>query len=222
MRILAPFHRTTPRAAGAGKRTAAPRRRAAAALFALLAASCGTAAAQPPASTPQPVHTDADVRFIQGMIPHHQQALEMAALVPGRTAREDLRRMAERITVSQRDEIATMERWLRARGQPLPAADAHHGHGAGGHAAMPGMATPEEMAALAASTGAEFDRRFLELMIRHHEGALAMVAELFASPGAAQGSQIFGIASEVDADQRMEIDRMRMLLDGPPPRTSPR
>jgi uncharacterized protein (DUF305 family) len=208
MRILTPFHRTTPR------------RRAAAALFALLAASCGTAAAQPPATTPQPVHTDADVRFIQGMIPHHQQALEMAALVPARTAREDLRRMAERITVSQQDEIATMERWLRARGESLPSADAHHGHGAG-HAGMPGMATPEEMAALAASTGAEFDRRFLELMIRHHEGALVMVAELFASPGAGQGSQIFGIASEVDADQRMEIDRMRMLLDGPS-RTSPR
>jgi uncharacterized protein (DUF305 family) len=211
MRILTPFHGTRPR------------RRAAAALFAVLAAaSCAPVAAQPsPAGTPQPVHTDADVRFIQGMIPHHQQALEMAALVPERTAREDLRRMAERITVSQQDEIATMERWLRARGQSLPAADAHHGHGAGGHAGMPGMATPEEMAALAASRGAEFDRRFLELMIRHHEGALVMVAELFASPGAGQGSQIFGIASEVDADQRMEIDRMRMLLDGPS-RTPPR
>lgn len=216
MRTLRPFHRTTSRRGRAGRRIAA-------ALVAVLAAACAPAAAQqPPAVTAQPVHSDADVRFIQGMIPHHQQALEMAALVPARTAREDLRRMAERITVSQQDEIATMERWLRARGQSPPAADAHHGHGAGGHAHMPGMATPEEMAALAASRGAEFDRRFLELMIRHHEGALVMVAELFASPGAGQASEIFGIASEVDADQRMEIDRMRMLLDGPPSRTSPR
>lgn len=230
MRTLSPIHRTTPRPAGAGKRTRATPRWPAAALFAVLAgASCAPAAAQQPAASPaQPATADADVRFIQGMIPHHRQALEMAALVPDRTSREDLRRMAERITVSQQDEIATMEQWLRTHGQAPPAAggheghEGHEGHGAGGHAAMPGMATPEEMAALAASRGAEFDRRFLELMIRHHEGALVMVAELFASPGAAQASQIFGIASEVDADQRMEIARMRMLLDGPPSRTSPR
>jgi uncharacterized protein (DUF305 family) len=202
----------------------APRWRPAAALLAVLAAgSCGTAVAQqPPASTPQPAHAAGDVRFIRMMIPHHQQALEMAALVSARTQRGDLRLMAERITVSQQDEIALMERWLRARGEAVPSADAHHGHGAAEHAQMPGMATPEEMAALAALRGAEFDRRFLELMIRHHEGALAMVGELFATPGAGQGSEIYGIASDLDADQRMEIERMRRLLQGPVSRTSPR
>jgi uncharacterized protein (DUF305 family) len=79
------------------------------------------------------------------------------------------------------------------------------------------MATPEEMARLAAAQGAEFDRMFLEMMIRHHEGALVMVAELFAA-GGAQESQMYQIASDVDADQRMEIDRMRAMLDGPRPR----
>lgn len=187
-------------------------------LAVVAAAGCAPVAAQLPApGTVQPAAPDADVRFIQMMIPHHQQALEMAALVPERTGRDDLRLMAERITVSQQDEIATMRRWLQAHGHA--AADAHAGHG-GGHAHMPGMATPEEMAALAALRGPAFDRRFLELMIRHHEGALAMVGELFASAGGGQSSEIYQIASDVDADQRMEIDRMRMLMDGP--RTSPR
>jgi uncharacterized protein (DUF305 family) len=224
MATLISSRRTT---IGTRRGNTAPRGRGAALLLAVLAAaSCAPAAAQQAAtSTVQPAQADADARFIQMMIPHHQQALEMAALVPERTQRDDLRLMAERITVSQQDEIATMERWLQARGQAAPAADAHAGHGAGGHAAaghahMPGMATPEEMARLAALRGPEFDRRFLELMIRHHEGALAMVAELFASPAGGQSSEIYQIASDVDADQRMEIDRMRMLMDGP--RTSPR
>lgn len=189
-------------------------------LAVLAAAACAPAVAQQPApAAAQPAVADADVRFIQMMIPHHQQALEMAALVPGRTERDDLRLMAERITVSQQDEIATMQRWLQAHAH-ADSADAHAGHGGGGHAHMPGMATPEEMAALAALRGPAFDRRFLELMIRHHEGALAMVGELFASAGGGQSSEIYQIASDVDADQRMEIDRMRMLMDGP--RTSPR
>lgn len=187
----------------------------AAGVLAALALCTGTAAGQGAAPSR---HTPADARFMREMIGHHQQALEMAALVPGRTARNDLRLLAERITVSQQDEIAMMQRWLRARGEAVPQADghgAHHAHHAGtDSAAMPGMATPEEMARLAAASGAEFDRLFLELMIRHHQGALAMVAQLFATPGAAQESQIFSVASEVDADQRMEIDRMRSLLDG--------
>jgi uncharacterized protein (DUF305 family) len=191
-------------------------------VLAALVLSAGTAAGQ--GATPG--HTPADVRFMREMIGHHAQALEMAALVPERAARPDLRLLAERITVSQQDEIAMMQAWLRAHGEAVPA-DAHaghHAHHAAGadSAAMPGMATPEEMARLAAARGAEFDRLFLELMIRHHEGALVMVRELFATPGAGQESQIYSVASEVDADQRMEIDRMRSMLDGPPGGPRPR
>jgi uncharacterized protein (DUF305 family) len=211
---------------------------AAALAGALAAAGCGGAAmettppaARPAAATAEPGRTraaadttprvrrnEADARFLRDMIGHHAQALEMTELVPGRAARADLRLLAERIAVSQKDEIATMERWLRSRGEPVPSADAHqHAHGAGDHAGMPGMATPEEMARLAASTGAEFDRLFLELMIRHHEGALTMVAELFAAPGGGQDPEIFQLASDVDADQRAEIARMRRLQNGSAP-----
>jgi len=189
-------------------RTAVPR-------WAVLALVAALWAAGPAAAQQTPAPNPADVRFMREMIGHHAQALEMTALVPGRAAREDLRMMAGRITVSQQDEIAIMRRWLESRGQAVPATDAHHGHHGGGEEhRMPGMATPEEMARLSASTGAEFDRLFLELMIRHHEGALVMVAQLFAA-GGGQESQVFHIASEVDADQRMEIDRMRAMQQGP-------
>jgi uncharacterized protein (DUF305 family) len=168
---------------------------------------------------PRPRANEADVRFMRGMIGHHAQAVEMTDLVPTRAARREIRLMAERIAVSQQDEIAAMERWLRSRGEQVPSADAHQHHGAagGGHAGMPGMATPEEMARLAASTGAEFDRLFLELMIRHHEGALVMVAALLASPGGGQDAEIFQLASDVEADQRAEIARMQRLQNGPAP-----
>ncbi len=146
---------------------------------------------------------------MQGMIGHHTQALEMVALLPSRTSREDMKLLAQRIQVSQEDEIQMMQDWLRARGQPLPDPHAHHQHGA---ALMPGMLTQEEMARLSAATGAEFDRLFLEGMIKHHGGALTMVQELFASPGAGQESDIFAFASDVDADQRMEIERMGSML----------
>jgi uncharacterized protein (DUF305 family) len=192
-------------------------KKAARMLAVLLAAAPAAAGAQQ--------HTDADARFMQGMIVHHAQALEMTALVPDRASSEGVRLMAERINVSQQDEIALMRRWLRARGADTVALgghDAHHGHHApgaadsagAGHAGMPGMATPEEMARLASLAGAEFDRLFLELMIRHHEGALVMVAELFGTQGAGQASSVYQIASEVDADQRMEIERMRRMLAG--------
>lgn len=154
-------------------------------------------------------HTAADVTFMQGMIGHHRQAVEMSALVPSRTAREDLRLLAQRIDVSQADEISMMEEWLRARGQAVPDAHAQHAHGA---TLMPGMLTPEEMARLAAAKGAEFERLFLEGMIKHHDGAITMVRELFTQPGAGQESDIFAFASDVDADQRMEIQRMSAML----------
>ena len=120
-----------------------------------------------------------------------------------------MRMLGLRIELSQSDEIRMMERWLQARGQSVPGAHAHHG----APAAMPGMLTAEEMAALSAAKGAEFDRLFLAGMIKHHEGALAMVKTLFATPGAGQEPEIFAFASDVDADQRMEIDRMRAMLN---------
>ncbi len=152
----------------------------------------------------------ADITFMQGMIGHHTQAVEMVALVPARTSREDMRMLALRIDLSQQDEIKMMQRWLEARGQTVPAPGAMHVHGA---TLMPGMLTAEEMAQLAEAHGAEFERRFLEGMIKHHSGALTMVEELFSSPGAGQEVEIFSFASDVDGDQRMEIDRMGAMLN---------
>lgn len=152
-------------------------------------------------------HTPADVRFMQGMIGHHAQALEMAALVAERSQHAGLRQLAERIDVSQRDEMTMMRQWLERRGEALPDPHAHHS----GHL-MPGMLSAEEMAALAAARGSEFDRLFLEGMIRHHQGALIMVRELVATPRAAQEPELFDFVSDVEADQSMEIARMRALL----------
>lgn len=154
-------------------------------------------------------YTAADVQFMQGMIGHHAQALEMTALVPSRTPREDMGLIARRIEISQADEIQMMQDWLTARGARLPDPHAHHGEGA---VLMPGMLTAEDMRALGAARGADFDRLFLEFMIKHHEGALVMVGELFAATGAGQQSDIFAFASDVDADQRMEIDRLGAML----------
>jgi uncharacterized protein (DUF305 family) len=154
-------------------------------------------------------YTPADVRFMQGMIGHHAQALEMTALLQSRSRSEDMRKLALRIEVSQADEIKMMQDWLTRRGQPLPDPHAHHAPGA---PLMPGMLTAEEMTRLAGATGAEFDRLFLEFMIRHHDGALVMLTELFSTAGAGQEAEIFAFASDVDADQRMEIDRMRGML----------
>lgn len=150
-----------------------------------------------------------DIKFMQGMIGHHSQALEMVALVPTHTSNGDLKKLALRIDVSQADEIKMMQRWLEVRGQQVPGVNAMHGHSTG---LMPGMLTPDEMERLAAARGAAFDRLFLEGMIKHHGGALTMVDALFAEPGAGQDSEIFAFASDVDADQRMEIDRMGGML----------
>jgi len=148
---------------------------------------------------------DAGVRFMQGMIHHHAQALVMTDLIPARTGSEEIRTLGRRIEVSQKDEIARMRRWLEARGEAVPEG---HAHGP----LMPGMLTDEDLARLADATGAEFDRLFLEYMIRHHEGALVMVADLLSTEGAELGPEIFQLASHVDADQRAEIARMRGML----------
>jgi uncharacterized protein (DUF305 family) len=129
--------------------------------------------------------TGGDIKFMQGMIGHHSQAVEMTELLKTRTASEDMRKLALRIEVSQLDEINMMRRWLQDRGQPAPTAQAMHMHGA---TLKPGMLTPDEMAQLAAAKGTEFDRLFLAGMIKHHGGAITMVEELFATPGAAQES----------------------------------
>ena len=165
--------------------------------------------AEKAADLSQVQHTDADVKFMQGMIGHHAQAIEMTELLKTRTSSEAMRKLALRIEVSQADEIKMMQEWLRSRGADVPSEHAHHMHGA---TLMPGMLTPEEMARLAAATGVEFDKLFLEFMIKHHGGALTMVEELFASAGAGQDSDIFAFASDVEADQRMEIDRMGAML----------
>jgi uncharacterized protein (DUF305 family) len=153
--------------------------------------------------------TPADVEFMQGMIGHHEQAVEMVELLKTRTSSDDMRKLGLRIELSQTDEIKMMQRWLQVRGQALPMDHAMHMHGA---MLMPGMLTEEEMTRLAAAKGAEFDRLFLDGMIKHHGGALTMVKELLATRGAAQDSEVFAFASDVDADQRMEIDRMAAML----------
>jgi uncharacterized protein (DUF305 family) len=153
-------------------------------------------------------HAPGDVAFISGMITHHAQAIEMVNLLKSRTDSESMRMMALRIEVSQNDEIAWMRRWLEERKQPLPAEHAHHMPGG----MMPGMLTDAEMTKLAAAKGPEFDRLFLEGMIKHHMGALIMVEELFNAPGSAQQADMFDFASHVDADQRMEISRMTQML----------
>jgi uncharacterized protein (DUF305 family) len=177
-------------------------------LFAATLVACGTGARSSvdPSYPISNGYTEADVRFMRGMIPHHAQALNMTGLVAERTTNEDIRRLAHRIEISQRDEIARMRRWLEARGELVPG-EHHRGP------LMPGMLTEEEMAQLSAARGSEFDRLFLELMIHHHEGALVMVDDLFTTDGAGQEAEIFLFASHVDSDQRAEIARMRGMLN---------
>ena len=158
-------------------------------------------------------HTPADVRFMQNMIGHHAQAIEMVGLLKTRTSRDDMRTLGLRIEISQADEIATMQQWLRARGEDAPAV--HEGHAA--HAAMPGMLSPEQMRQLEDARGADFDELFLRFMIQHHQGALVMVDELFATPGAGQESAIFAFATDAAADQQAEIDRMTLMMTEPRP-----
>jgi uncharacterized protein (DUF305 family) len=153
--------------------------------------------------------TEADVAFMQGMIGHHAQAIEMVELLKTRTESADMKKLAQRIEVSQADEIKMMRQWLEDRGQPAPDAHAHHAHGA---KLMPGMLTAEEMQRLAGAKGEAFDRLFLEFMITHHQGALVMVKDLFNSPGAAQDAELGAFARDVGADQQMEINRMAGML----------
>ncbi len=157
-------------------------------------------------------YSPADVRFMQDMIPHHHQALEMAELVADRTNNRELIDVAGRIEATQGDEIAFMQSWLRERGERVPDPTAHHAMHM--HHEMAGMATPEQMAELAAAEGREFDRLFLTLMITHHEGAIVMVEELLEESGSAYDPVLFEFTADVTNDQAAEIQRMNVLLTG--------
>jgi len=158
-----------------------------------------------------------DVEFMQGMIMHHEQAVEMTALIDARTQHKELKLLGARISHSQAEEIAFMQRWLAVRGEATSMATAAgHQHKAGMVMLMPGMLTPKQMDALKKARDKEFDRLFLEGMIQHHAGALVMVKELFDAPGAGQESQIFAFATDVDSGQRAEIRVMEKMLGGKP------
>ena len=157
-------------------------------------------------------YSPADALFMQDMVPHHHQALEMAVLVADRTNNPELIDVAGRINVSQGDEIEFMQQWLRERGENVPNPTAHEAM----HTThkMAGMATPEQMAELAASDGTAFDQLFLKLMITHHEGAVTMVEELLEQPGSAYDPVLFEFTTDITNSQTAEIERMNSLLVG--------
>jgi uncharacterized protein (DUF305 family) len=158
-------------------------------------------------------HTKADVAFMKGMIHHHAQALHMTALVPKRSTNHDIRLLAKRIDISQEAEIAQMTTWLESRGETAPVWHREHGHAHGaGRVLMPGMLTDADMERLAAARGAAFDRLFLRDMIRHHQGALTMVQELYDAGGGAEPNA-GAFVRHVESDQQIEIDRMQQLLN---------
>lgn len=161
-----------------------------------------------------PPYTEADVEFMSGMIPHHAQAVLMAGWAGANGASATLQALTERIVVAQRDEIGFMQRWLRERGRPVPEGDAAHDMmpGMDHRRLMPGMLTADELQRLHRARGLEYDRLFLEYMIRHHEGALVMVDRLLSSPGAAHDDDVFKFAADVHADQTTEIERMKTML----------
>jgi uncharacterized protein (DUF305 family) len=174
------------------------------------------------ATLPQP--SQADVEFMQGMIMHHSQAVEMTALIPSHTENKDVRSLGARISSSQSDEIKFMQRWLAVRGEPVSMAMPEmpdpkmHEMDKSGHAMalMPGMLTPGQMDALRKAKGAEFDRLFLTGMIQHHNGALIMVKDLFDTQGAGQDAELFNFATDADNSQRAEIRIMQSMLEKKP------
>ena len=163
-------------------------------------------------------YVEADVRFMQHMLVHHAQAVEMVELLKTRAASETVRRLGERIAQSQEAEMELMQEWLLSRGLPVSVPDPHAGHH--GHAPDPnsplmaGMLSPAQMAQLAAASGPAFDRLFLEGMIRHHQGALDMVEDLLSAPDTAEDPMLSDFASSVTADQSAEILRMQSILSG--------
>lgn len=186
----------------------------------------GNSVSQQPAPTPQAAkpaaaargqtpYTPADVHFLAGMIGHHAQAIQMAGWAPSHGASPSVRVLCERIVVAQTDEIAFAQRWLREHGEYVPPADprGHIMQGMAEPMLMPGMLTAEQMVQLDSARGRDFDRLFLTFMIQHHQGAITMVEQLLAVPGAAQDGPIFKFASDVNADQTTEINRMTLMLE---------
>lgn len=213
----------------------------AALLVAATAAACSRATGRAAESSPRPAtatrgeqsaiararvdsarrpYTTADIDFMTHMIGHHSQAIVMAKWAPSHGASDQLQILAARIINAQRDEIATMQRWLRDRLQPVPAADTTWMgggmgmmmHGSEHHAMMPGMLTAAQMHQLDQARGEEFDRLFLRFMIQHHQGAMSMVKELFGTYGAAQDELTFKLASDINVDQKTEVARMQKML----------
>jgi uncharacterized protein (DUF305 family) len=170
----------------------------------------------PSARATLPPRSQADVDFMQGMIMHHAQAVEMTALIPSHTENPAVRSLGARISSSQSDEMKFMQRWLQARGEPIsmsmPGMPDMDMSGQP-MAPMPGMLTPPQMSALRKAKGAEFDHLFLAGMIQHHTGALNMVQTLFNSAGAGQDADLFNFATDVDNTQRAEIRIMQSLLE---------
>ena len=154
----------------------------------------------------------ADIDFMQGMIMHHQQAVEMTALIPSHTRSEKVRFLGRKISLSQSDEIRWMQNWLRARNQSVQMQMTDMPGMSAADMMMPGMLTPQQMDALRHATGAKFDRLFLTGMIQHHGGALTMVRDLFNAPGTGQDPDLFTFATDVDNGQRAEIKIMQDLL----------
>lgn len=170
-----------------------------------------------------PPLSPADVQFMQGMIMHHAQAVEMTALMESHTENKKLRTLGARISKSQSDEIAFMKRWLQTRGEPtslampeMPGMDMSSHQMPSHQMLMPGMLTAKQMEALRNAKGAEFDQLFLKGMIQHHNGALIMVEDLFDTAGAGQDAQLFNFATDVDSGQRAEIRIMQSMLGEKP------
>jgi uncharacterized protein (DUF305 family) len=166
-----------------------------------------------------PPRSQADVEFMQGMIMHHAQAIEMTALIASHTENKALDLLGARISRSQSDEIKFMKRWLAARGESLsmPAPQMPNMNMTREKMPlMPGMLTPEQMDALHKANGADFDRLFLTGMIQHHNGALTMVQDLFDTAGAGQDADVFNFATDADNTQRAEIRVMQTMLEKAP------
>ncbi|GAA5521259.1 DUF305 domain-containing protein [Aliifodinibius salicampi] len=168
--------------------------------------------------------TEADVKFMRGMIAHHAQALIMSRLAPENNAGAAVQRLAARIINAQKDEIASMQQWLRDRDQPAPKIQIEgldlyieiDNEPFTSYKKMPGVLSQQKLEELAKAKGTEFDRLFLKYMIEHHAGAVHMVDNLFGTDGAAQDEQAFRLASDIQVDQRTEIDRMQLMLDDLP------
>ncbi len=160
-----------------------------------------------PVKIPQgAIYTEADVRFMQGMIAHHGQAIYMSRLAAQRGASPRLLRFATKIDQSQQAEIVLMQDWLRANGQAVPDSASYH------KTHMPGMLTTDQLARLSTANGADFERAFLELMIQHHMGALKMVDDLHAAPLSAQDVDVSVFANDVVSVQTAEIEAMQQML----------